>query len=359
MNADFTIKDYLTSKNYDGFLFLENIPPQIAKNYGFQVNMHSQVIAPFDWTMWQFCNKIIEIAEMMNVNYKFFFLTGIPNPIEELNSRPKEYKTEAQWKKDGYEIKKDAKAELFIKVCADGHPYISRNNNPGIYPYLSKESVQKKQKKSQDIKESDKKISGNHVKNMLLDIIARAIKREKILKHDNKSGIIVFDTETTGFSVNDEIIQITMYDGNGKELMNSFIKPYLKTSWDEAEKVNHISPEMVENAPYAHEIAPYIIDAFKSATKVIGHNVEFDVRMVKQCFGYDFEGKEIIDTLKIFKEEKPKGTHKLRDAISYYCPEMLEMYDDGAHKSDTDAIATLAVYRAMENEKIKAQEIEK
>ena len=33
MNADLTIKDYLTSKNYDGFLFLENHTTWNRKNF--------------------------------------------------------------------------------------------------------------------------------------------------------------------------------------------------------------------------------------------------------------------------------------------------------------------------------------
>lgn len=85
---------------------------------------------------------------------------------------------------------------------------------------------------------------------------------------------------------------------------------------------------------------------------IVGHNVRFDMDMISAGCGTKFDGKVIHDTLKIFRTQYPKGSHKLRDAIIAYCPEELKAYDKNAHKADTDAKATLAVFRAqIEKEK--------
>ena len=60
--------------------------------------------------------------------------------------------------------------------------------------------------------------------------------------------IIVLDTETTGLShENDEILQLSIIDGEYNTLFGEYFKPKHTTNWDEAEKVNRISPEMVKN----------------------------------------------------------------------------------------------------------------
>jgi len=169
----------------------------------------------------------------------------------------------------------------------------------------------------------------------------------------NPTNIVCFDTETTGTGKEDELIQITLVDGNNKILLDTFVKPYYKQSWEAAEKVNGISPQIVKDAPYPHEIAPFIRDIFEQAQIIVGHNVNFDIRMVEQNLHISFEGKEIFDTLEQFRRDKPgKGGHKLGDAVEYYCPELLDTYKNGAHKSDIDTMCTLTVYQ-KQIEKIK------
>ena len=57
--------------------------------------------------------------------------------------------------------------------------------------------------------------------------------------------ILVFDTETTGFRSDDEVLTLAVVDGTGKTLVDGMYAPVRKSAWPEAEKINRISPAMV------------------------------------------------------------------------------------------------------------------
>ena len=66
---------------------------------------------------------------------------------------------------------------------------------------------------------------------------------------------IVLDTETTGLNAaEDEILQVSIIDNEGAVLFDSYIKPTQHTEWAEAERIHHITPEMVADAPTIAEV---------------------------------------------------------------------------------------------------------
>ncbi len=66
---------------------------------------------------------------------------------------------------------------------------------------------------------------------------------------------IVLDTETTGLNAaEDELLQVSIIDNEGAVLFDSYIKPTQHTEWAEAERINHISPEMVADSPTIEEV---------------------------------------------------------------------------------------------------------
>ena len=73
---------------------------------------------------------------------------------------------------------------------------------------------------------------------------------------------IVIDTETTGLTDSDELLQISVIDDAGTVLFDSLVRPYFHTEWPEAQKVNGITPEMVAGAPYPHELLPQLVEIF-------------------------------------------------------------------------------------------------
>lgn len=95
---------------------------------------------------------------------------------------------------------------------------------------------------------------------------------------DEKSCDVIFlDTETTGLDPEaDEILQISVMNNSGEILLNSYIRPEHKTEWTAAEAINHISPQMVKNAPLMSDIAPLISKIMSGAKVAVAYNIDFD-----------------------------------------------------------------------------------
>lgn len=96
---------------------------------------------------------------------------------------------------------------------------------------------------------------------------------------------IVFDTETTGLSKDDEVLSIGAVDESGDRIFSSLVGPVRHDEWPYAEKVNHISPAMVAEAPCLEDLLPEIAAACgqeADAYLVVGYNVSFDIRMLLQ-----------------------------------------------------------------------------
>lgn len=109
---------------------------------------------------------------------------------------------------------------------------------------------------------------------------------------------IVIDTETTGLNpLRDEILQLAIIDADtGATLYNQYHKPQHNEEWEDAEAVNHISPEFVEDmepitSPFC---AAKIREILDQADEIIGYNVGFDLAMLASA-GYDVA----VDLVKI------------------------------------------------------------
>lgn len=96
---------------------------------------------------------------------------------------------------------------------------------------------------------------------------------------------IVFDTETTGLSKDDEVLSIGAVDERGYRIFSSLVGPVRHDEWPYAEKVNHISPSMVAESPSLEDLLPEIAAACgqkADAFLIVGYNVSFDIRMLLQ-----------------------------------------------------------------------------
>ena len=174
---------------------------------------------------------------------------------------------------------------------------------------------------------------------------------------------IVLDTETTGLNAaEDEILQVSIIDNEGAVLFDSYIKPTQHTEWAEAERIHHITPEMVADAPTIAEVMPEINDILNRYDKIVGYNLKFDKAFLENN-GAEFLSTEYADVMKMFAPiygewNDQRGSskwQKLTIAADYYGYDWSEHKE--AHNSLGDCYATLHVYKEI-NEVIKNQKSE-
>lgn len=167
-------------------------------------------------------------------------------------------------------------------------------------------------------------------------------------------GTICLDIETTGLSDTDEILQISIIDENGDTLMNEYLRPCIHTSWEDAQKINHISPELIEEKGRApHELCGQIKSILESAKLIVGYNIYFDLRFLKDFFGVNVSGDKIYDVMPIFSEiygdySETHGNFKFKNLYECTCYFDYE-WPGKAHDALEDAKATLFCYKEIEN----------
>jgi DNA polymerase-3 subunit epsilon len=173
----------------------------------------------------------------------------------------------------------------------------------------------------------------------------------------------VIDIESNGAPFRKEsIIEIAIYRFDGHEITDQFIS--LVNPEDEissfVQKLTGITQKMVITAPKFHEIAKRIVEITQDSI-LVGHNIDFDYRMLRQSFkrlGYEFKIKT-LDTIplaqKLIPEEKSYSLSKLCKSIGIPLSE--------AHRASGDARATLDLFKLLiikdkNNEIIQSQQEE-
>lgn len=166
----------------------------------------------------------------------------------------------------------------------------------------------------------------------------------------------VIDIESNGAGFRKEnIIEIAIYRYDGHEITDQFIS--LVNPQSEitpfVQKLTKISPKMVKTAPKFHEIARRVIE-ITAGTTLVGHNIDFDYRMLRQEFkrlGYDFES-HTIDTIPLAKKLIP-------EAESYSLGKLVKSIGiplTDQHRAGGDARATLDLFKILMS-KDKSSEI--
>lgn len=102
----------------------------------------------------------------------------------------------------------------------------------------------------------------------------------------NKDQYVILDTETTGLSNDDQIVEIAIIDLDGKELLNTRVYTEAPIS-PEASYVNGIKNSDLVGKPTIKELNSSIQNILKGKTVLI-YNDDFDVRMLYQS-GYEGE----------------------------------------------------------------------
>ena len=157
----------------------------------------------------------------------------------------------------------------------------------------------------------------------------------------------IIDIEGNGAGFRKEsIIDIAIFKFDGHEIVDQFmslvnpesdITPYVQ-------KLTAITPKMVKTAPKFHEIAKRVVEITEGTT-LVGHNIDFDYRMLRQEFkrlGYDFK-INTLDTIPLAKKLIP-------EAESYSLGKLVKsvgipIFDQ--HRAAGDARATTELFKLL------------
>lgn len=157
----------------------------------------------------------------------------------------------------------------------------------------------------------------------------------------------VLDIESSGGPFGQEaMIEIAVYRFDGEEVVDqliSLVHPHREVQ-KFVTKITGITPKMLQRAPRFHEIAKRLIEITEDAI-IVGHNVEFDYRMLRQEFarlGYEYE-RETLDTIETAQELIP-GLPAY--GLSKICKE-LGIHMPNKHRAEDDALATLELFKIL------------
>lgn len=157
----------------------------------------------------------------------------------------------------------------------------------------------------------------------------------------------IIDIESNGAGYRKEsIIEVAIFRYDGHVITDQFISlvnpeseitPYVQ-------KLTGISAKMVRTAPKFHEIAKRIIEITEGTT-LVGHNIDFDYRMLRQSFkrlGYDFK-INTLDTIPLAKKLIPdEGSYSLGKLCKSIGIPLIE-----EHRASGDARATLELFKLL------------
>jgi len=170
----------------------------------------------------------------------------------------------------------------------------------------------------------------------------------------------IIDIESNGAGFRKEcIIDIAIYRYDGQKITDQFISLVNPESdiTPFVQKLTGITPKMVKTAPKFHELAKRVVEITQNTT-LVGHNIDFDYRMLRQSFsrlGYDFK-INTLDTIPLAKKLIP-------DEVSYSLQKLVKSLGiplANAHRAEGDARATLELFKLLiskdtENEIIQKQ----
>ncbi len=183
---------------------------------------------------------------------------------------------------------------------------------------------------------------------------------------DKIGNFVVIDTETTGLKRSSSVLELSgiKYEHfQPIEKFETLVRPTKETSWEEAQKINGISPEMVADAPTINEVAMSFIE-FCADYNFVGHNLEYDLKILEHkgiCFSTK---RKFFDTLqlakKVWKTPKKKwdrdseqyeidydGDYDVLDyRLETLCSE-IKVFRNDAHRSDSDCLATAKIFEYL------------
>lgn len=154
-------------------------------------------------------------------------------------------------------------------------------------------------------------------------------------------GFVAFDCETTGLSPqSDRLVELSAVKyvaGQRVDAFSTLINPGIPIP-DSASAVNHITNNMVRNAPDPASAVAIFLD-FAGSLPLVAHNADFDIAFVRAAFSDPCPGFAYGDSLAIARKLLPSlPNHKLTTCLQY-----LGIRPGALHRAEADAEGCAAI----------------
>lgn len=172
-----------------------------------------------------------------------------------------------------------------------------------------------------------------------------------------QEDLLYLDTETTGLTVNDEIIEVAVIDSMGNKLFDQFVRPTQSIPFSST-AINGITNEMVKSAlPWPivwQSLKPVLLNK-----RVAIYNDDFDIRMMEQSHRrYGLKWNERLKTFDIMKcyAQFYGEWNPVRQSYRYFklgdAGRQLQIGLQNSHRAIDDALLAREVLLAIANTKI-------
>lgn len=161
---------------------------------------------------------------------------------------------------------------------------------------------------------------------------------------------VILDTETTGLDPDDEIVELSVVSSSGEELYHSYFYPSKEVTKG-AMMVNHLSKRKLQGNPLFYTEWEKIKAAI-GTKKIMGHNIEFDKRLIEQTLlSQNHIADEIEDLFKNMIDTRDIAIEWI-DSKSYSLNKLTTLIGitrEEQHNSTDDCIMTLEFVERLED----------
>ena len=159
---------------------------------------------------------------------------------------------------------------------------------------------------------------------------------------------IVLDLETTGVKYSDEILQVSIIDDKKQTLFSEYIKPDKHTTWEEAQKVNKITPETVKNCNNLLFYKDKLLQILQNTESIVGYNIKFDIKFLERALNWKcniplYDVMLEFAKLTLYKRDDIGFRFKLTQVC-----DALDIDLSNAHDALADTIGTYDCYVKMQ-----------
>ena len=176
--------------------------------------------------------------------------------------------------------------------------------------------------------------------------------RTPLAKFDD---VYVIDLETTGLNVGwGEIIQIAIirfHQLQPVEILSSYVKPRRGLK-PEAAAINHITEDMVADAPYIEQIMQSVDAFIGERAPIVAHNLQFEYKFLAANGSENIVKKRpLYDTLELSKRIWQLESYSLENV----CRNTFK-FTPALHNAESDALTCGLLFREICNKRIGVPE---